>query len=358
MTNTSKRFNKSQCEQVKTRTLLRAIHNSNVSVLYQSPDLHYLWFENLPRCWNISLPSDMVSSLSPPPDDTTLMPPAIASRLIAAKKILLEKNEAQRLEISFDYDRNLRWYEFFIDTDKDNTGRTIGIVTTAVEISELKHREEILKILLREVSHRSKNLLAIIQSISVQTARFTGTVDSFLEKFHGRLQSLSKSQDLVTASNWQGARFRQLLHSQIDKYVNCDTPLLSITGQDVYLFPNAALHIGLALHELIVNSTSYGGQARPNGRLHITTKIEHNGAGEPEFVILWQETVLLINSTKALDGSTVGTDDNEPQIQSPRFGSAVLERIVPQAVNGTVSYHISNEYVEYKLRIPHSNFDF
>ncbi|MCR2327014.1 hypothetical protein NSR98_25480, partial [Salmonella enterica] len=85
------------------------------------------------------------------------------------------------------------------------------IVTTAVEISELKHREQVLKILLREVSHRSKNLLAIIQSIAMQTARFSGSVDQFLQKFRGRLYSLSNSQDLVTDSNWHGAAFRELL---------------------------------------------------------------------------------------------------------------------------------------------------
>jgi len=83
----------------------------------------------------------------------------------------------------------------------------MGLITTGVNVTELRMREQVLKILLREVIHCSKNLLAIMQSIAVQTARFSDSVISFLKKFQGRIQSLSHSQDLVTDSNWRGALF-------------------------------------------------------------------------------------------------------------------------------------------------------
>lgn len=83
----------------------------------------------------------------------------------------------------------------------------MGLITTGVNVTELRMREQVLKILLREVIHCSKNLLAIMQSIAVQTARFSDSVISFLKKFQGRIQSLSHSQDLVTDSNWKGALF-------------------------------------------------------------------------------------------------------------------------------------------------------
>ena len=82
---------------------------------------------------------------------------------------------------------------------------------TAVDITEQKRREQALRALLREVAHRSKNLLAIIQSIATQTGRYSETVDDFLSRFRGRLQSLASTQDLVTSSDWRGAALQDLV---------------------------------------------------------------------------------------------------------------------------------------------------
>ncbi|TGU42030.1 histidine kinase, partial [bacterium M00.F.Ca.ET.146.01.1.1] len=97
-----------------------------------------------------------------------------------------------------------------IDADRSEAGEVQGVVTTMVETTEQKRREQTLKTLLREVSHRSKNLLAIIQSIATQTGRYSETLGDFLTRFRGRLQSLASSQDLVTSSNWRGAALREL----------------------------------------------------------------------------------------------------------------------------------------------------
>ncbi len=133
-----------------------------------------------------------------------------------ARAAALDTGEAQNVELAINDGDRLRWIEFHIDCDRDEQGKVLGLVTTAIEISELKRREQVLKTLLREVSHRSKNLLAIVQSMASQTARFTDSIDDFLLKFRGRIQSLSYSQDLVTDSNWRGALFRDLVHSQIE----------------------------------------------------------------------------------------------------------------------------------------------
>lgn len=337
--------------QIRLRSMLRAIRNSNVSVFYQTPDLNYSWAENLPEFWELPW--------QPGINETDLMPKGTAEKLSAAKAQLLLSGEAQRLEISFPDKTSIRWYEFFVDSDKDEGGAIIGVVTTAVEISELKHREQVLKILLREVSHRSKNLLAIIQSIAIQTARYSGSVDQFLQKFRGRIYSLSHSQDLVTDSNWHGAAFRELLNSQLEKYIHPKDTRLTIEGKDVYLFPGAALHVGLAFHELIVNSTSYGALAREDGHLSVSAVLEPDGEGEMDLLIHWKET------SPSSDNAAMGgkpdaefADNNNKANEPSRFGSAVLQRIVPQAVNGTASYTINDNSVEYFLRIPHRNFDF
>ena len=84
---------------------------------------------------------------------------------------------------------------------------------------------------MREVSHRSKNLLAIIQSIATQTGRYSDGITDFLTRFRGRLQSLASSQDLVTSSNWRGAALRELVSGQVGRYSSDLAQSLRLAGE-------------------------------------------------------------------------------------------------------------------------------
>lgn len=346
----------SQIEKLRLRTMLRALRNSKISVFYQTPDLNYCWAENIPDFWQITTQEAL--------KNMQCLSAASAEKLHAAKTHLLASGEPQRLELALTEDNAHRWYEFFIDCDKDDSGTIIGIVTTAVEISELKRREQVLKILLREVSHRSKNLLAVIQSIAMQTARFSGSVEQFLQKFRGRLHSLSHSQDLVTDSNWHGASFTDLLHAQIEKYIQPDDPRLTITGENVFLFPNAALHLGLAFHELIVNSASYGALSHEEGQLSLTAELRPNDQAEMDLIIHWQELTPTSAIAPRHSPHNTGTTASIPAVSAnsdattSNFGSTVLQRIVPQAVNGRATYSLDMQHVDYRLTLPPENFDY
>ncbi len=322
-------------EATRLRALLRAVRNSNVSVLYQTAaDLRYAWAENIPPYWQEKW---KVGGL----DCDFIFSPSL-SRLASAKQTALETGTAQNVELSINDGNKIRWIEFHIDCDRDEHGHVIGLVTTVIEITELKRREQVLKTLLREVSHRSKNLLAIVQSIASQTARFTDSIDDFLAKFRGRIQSLSYSQDLVTDSNWRGALFLDLVHSQVEKYIDINDERLTIEGDNPYLFPGAALHIGLALHELVVNATSFGGLSIPYGRVTVRAHVLPGVDGADVLMFCWDET-----------------NPSMPDIfqNDPRFGSAVLQRIVPAAVNGHADYRIDGTGAIYSLTIPMEQFD-
>lgn len=334
MTAANPSLNETEPDASRLRALLRAVRNSNVCVLYQTPDLRYAWGENIPSYWQEKWKAggqdcDFIFSTS-------------MSRLDHAKRTALETGIAQNVELAINDGDKLRWIEFHIDCDRDSGGNVLGLVTTALEISELKRREQVLKTLLREVSHRSKNLLAIVQSIASQTARFTDSVDDFLLKFRGRIQSLSYSQDLVTDSNWHGALFLDLVRSQIEKYTDINDERLIIESDNPYLFPGAALHVGLALHELIINATSFGGLSIPYGRVVISAKIQRTEKGDEELVFHWEET-----------------NPSMPEVyqHDPRFGSAVLQRIVPSAVGGHAEYRVDGAGAVYSLTVPAEQFD-
>jgi two-component sensor histidine kinase len=311
------------------RALLHALHNAGISVLYQDREMKTVWARNMRPPWA----SDTA--------DSGILPPAQAERIGTAKRNVVASGNPEHLELSIPADDGVRWFQVWVDADHDDGGAVQGIVTTMVETTEQKRREQTLKALLREVSHRSKNLLAIIQSIATQTSRYSDTLTDFLTRFRGRLQSLASSQDLVTSSNWRGAALRELVSGQVGRYGADPLRSLRFRGANPYLNPNAALHIGLAMHELAVNSVSYGALSRADGFVEVTADLTAASAGETALSLVWAEAI--------------GTNDNQPS--EKRFGSVALERVVPASLNGTATLEITGGRVEYRLVVPRGNFE-
>ncbi|UDL88014.1 sensor histidine kinase [Mesorhizobium sp. PAMC28654] len=311
------------------RALLHALHNAGISVLYQDRELKTVWARNMRAPWADSA------------DSNGILPLAQAERIDATKRNVMASGNAERLELSVPAEDGVRWFQVWIDADRGDSGIVQGVVTTMVETTEQKRREQTLKTLLREVSHRSKNLLAIIQSIATQTGRYSDTISDFLTRFRGRLQSLASSQDLVTSSNWRGAALRELVSGQVGRYGADPVRSLRFQGVNPYLNPNAALHIGLAMHELAVNSVSYGALSRPGGFVEVTANLMAASAGEAALSLTWAEAI--------------GANDN--QRSEKRFGSVALERVVPASLNGTATLEITAGRLEYRLVVPHGNFE-
>jgi two-component sensor histidine kinase len=261
--------------------------------------------------------------------------------------MVLDGGPQQKLEVYVDRGPGggQHWFDFWIDANVSQDGEICGAVTTAVETTAQKQREQTLQVLLREVSHRSRNLLAIIQGIANQTGRYSSTVEGFLTRFLGRLQSLASSQDLVTSSNWRGADLRDLILGQATRYVSVPQKSLRIEGERPWLNPNAALHVGLAVHELIGNSLSYGALSQPGGTVTVTaTKVDAPDM-LPSLILVWRETVA--RSAYGLEKAFI----------QKRFGSVALEKIVPASLNGSASLVIDNGALEYRLLIPADNFE-
>ncbi len=261
-------------------------------------------------------------------------------RLANLKRDVTENNKPTSTEIDLPTGAGILTYR--IDIERVDAPPMIGILCVFTDISESRHRERILKTLLRELSHRSKNLLAIIQGIATQTARQALSLDYFLIKFRGRIQSLAYSQDLVTDSSWRGAYLFALTERQFSAYwPDSETPI-SVKGINAHLSPNAALHIGLALHELIVNSASYGAISAGVNSLSINcceTVLDDNSAIE----LAWVELLPPAATLREADEHT--------------FARTVLERVVPVAIGGRAIYLTAADRIEYRLTIPAREYE-
>lgn len=246
----------------------------------------------------------------------------------------------QSLELDMAANDEARSYR--IDLEWLEAGDDKGVLLVFTDISETRYREKVLKTLLRELSHRSKNLLAIIQGIATQTARQAHSLDAFLTQFRGRLHSLSKSQDLVTDSSWRGADLFELIDQQMTSYAGDAREAVRRSGTDIRLTPNAALHVGLALHELIVNSATNGALAAGEKPISIST--EPTTFREKDAVdLVWRE-----------DRPDTGSDDAG---EARGFARTVLERVVPTAVGGASQYRPEKHSVEYRLTIPANEYE-
>ncbi|WP_235919113.1 sensor histidine kinase [Aureimonas psammosilenae] len=311
---------------------LAALGNTELTLFSQNFELAYDWIYNAGDSW--------LADAKVGQDDGDVLGDASSLRLVAIKREVLRSGKPAHFELSVMRGSTTKWFDVRVDVERNVDGMAIGLVGTSLDVTEQKRREETLKTLLRELSHRSKNLLAIIQSLASQTARHSVTVPEFLVRFRGRIQSLSSSQDIVTDTDWRGADLANLVRMQVERYAPDGMEQVSFRGPDVYLSPTASLHVGLALHELAVNAASYGSLSVPGGRVAINSSIEDE-EGERVLCLEWQES----------GGPQVRGDHD------PRFGTSTLERIVPNSVGGHARLTYRREGVHYRLSVPDLQFE-
>ena len=123
--------------------------------------------------------------------------------------------------------------------------------------------------LLRELAHRVKNTLAIVQSIASQTLRYTRTREEFVERFSGRLAALAESHDILTQSNWHGADLAALARAQLEAHRPDNRDRLHIEGPAVLLPADLATPFGMVLHELGTNAVKYGALSVAEGTVDL-----------------------------------------------------------------------------------------
>jgi two-component sensor histidine kinase len=172
------------------------------------------------------------------------------------------------------------------------------------------------------LTHRSKNLLAVVQAMARKTASMAPDLDSFIRDFSARLRAIAAAHDLLVAESWSGAELRDLLVASLSQSVDLARPEVQIDGPPIKLSPDTAQTLGLAFHELTMNAGRHGALSVPEGRLSITWRRE-NGMVHLE----WCE-------------------EGGPPVAPPAragFGRVLLERLVGASLNGQVKLDFKPE---------------
>ena len=170
---------------------------------------------------------------------------------------------------------------------RNQSGEIVGISKIARDITERKLALETQTLLLKELNHRSKNLLAVADAIVRQTAKST-SASELVERISRRLHALSINQDLMIDRDWRGADIAQIIHSQLAFILDDPTRRVLAEGQSCIVAPRVAQALGLAIYELASNAVKYGGLSIPAGRVHIKWNID-GADGKREFKLTWRE---------------------------------------------------------------------
>lgn len=222
--------------------------------------------------------------------------------------------------------------DFSLSPVLDDAGRVICLVPSAFDITARKRSEERLAYAMREVNHRSKNLLAVVQSMLRQMQ--PSDVSDFVRDFGGRLRALSACQDLLVHSPSEKLDLETLIRAQLAHFDTDVAQRLQLSGPALDVTPEAAQSLGMAIYELATNAAKHGAFLGAEGRVSVAWQIV--GEDSRRLHLSWQET----------DG---------PKVTAPQrrgFGSVVLEDMLAMALSAQTEIRFQQTGLEWWLDGP------
>lgn len=166
-------------------------------------------------------------------------------------------------------------------------GRAIGMAGVSLDVTDRKTAEERQALLSREVDHRAKNALAVVQA----TLRLTkaAAVPDYVRTVEGRVAALARAQTMLAEGRWIGADLRALLEGEMAPFLHGSTRL-AFGGPRVMVPAAAAQPLAMALHELATNAVKYGALSTEAGGLSVSWQVEAAERTPPRLVLRWVET--------------------------------------------------------------------
>jgi PAS domain S-box-containing protein len=210
-------------------------------------------------------------------------------------------------------------------------------VGTATDVHDLRGLQERQLMLMAELQHRTRNLLAVVQSVANQTLRGSATLQDFRTEFQGRLRALGRVQALLARADFQDIELRELILAELRAYGDEDPDRLRIEGPPVALPVTSIQALGLAVHELTTNAVKYGALAQSSGRLHVSWSVEPKPAA-PRLTLRWIES-----------GVTMPPGGRP---ERTGYGSELIERALPYQLGADTQLEFGPDGVRCAITVP------
>jgi two-component sensor histidine kinase len=185
-----------------------------------------------------------------------------------------------------------------------------------------------------ELSHRVKNLFAVVQVLAERSASKATSAAECIDAFRGRLQALNAAHNALIAGDWNWASLASLIRTALEPYLG-EGDRIRLDVEDLRLNPDFALTLASGLNELGTNAAKYDALANPGGRVTLTARVEAGESGD-EFRLVWQE-------------------DGGPAVESPGvagFGTSMLSQAIAYQHDGKVELDWRKEGLICRLTVP------
>jgi two-component system, chemotaxis family, CheB/CheR fusion protein len=261
-----------------------------------------------------------------------------AERVGAAREAALDPGDPKPLAIEHRIQRGdgeVRWVEarglaYFEGAGRER--KAVRLVGTVADITERRENAEKAHLLTREINHRAKNILSVVDAIAQRIA--ASNPQNFARRFSERIQALSANQDLLIRNEWKGVGIEDLVRAQLAHFADLIGSRIAIQGPKLLLRGASAQAIGLALHELATNAGKYGALSTDSGRVDIRWSCDSG-----TLTMSWTER----------DGPPVSVPER------CGFGTIVMKAMAERSLDGTVGLDYAPSGVMWRLTCPAAN---
>lgn len=228
----------------------------------------------------------------------------------------------------------IRWIEARSLVAYDDSGRAERMTGVYIDVTERRKTEEYKNLLIAELDHRVKNVLACVAAVAQRSRECSRSADDFLQVVNGRINSLANTHVLLSRSRWEGVGLGDLIRSELAPCMSNGNSL--IEGPEIVVAAEATQPLAMVLHELATNATKYGALSSRCGRVSVCWKRHSNRNARDDLALDWHET----------GGPPIVVPG------PPGYGSSVIRELIPYELGGSVDYVFAPEGVRCRVRIP------
>jgi PAS domain S-box-containing protein len=226
------------------------------------------------------------------------------------------------------------WLEQSSRAEFDAAGHVVHVRGLTLDVTERKQAEEHQSILMAELNHRVRNVLARVAMVAMSTRQGSSSMDDFVLRLNGRIQAMAVAHSVLSQSRWHGAELRDLLRQQLAPYTTDVNT--TISGSDVMLTAEATQALAMVLHELVTNAAKYGALSSPDGRVSVHWDRHSHGDAAASLTIEWRE---------------IGGPPIVAPIQSG-YGTNLIRELIPHELGGKVDLVFAAEGACCRIEIP------
>ncbi|MEM0908045.1 MAG: PAS domain-containing protein [Pseudomonadota bacterium] len=268
--------------------------------------------------------------------DQDVIPPDDRGPISQLKQRAISTKKPQSAEVGVGEGDERRWFDLHVEPNVRPDGKVAGITCASIDVTQRKRNEERMHLVMRELTHRTKNLLAVVIAIARQASTGVSDVNEFVPALIGRLRALSVAQDLIVADDWAGVALEDLTRTILLQSGGASESQILVQGPTIKLSPEAAQNLGLALHELAVNARQYGALQCAEGAVSVIWD-NHRLDGGDCVALTWRE-------------------EGGPPVSPPTakgFGTTVIERNLTRALKAQVDLSFHPAGLEASILVPY-----